>query len=70
MKVSCQLHVPAALFQGRTPSTHWIGGWVDPRNSLEAEAKRKKIPCPFRESNSGRPACSLVTILTDGVILL
>jgi len=27
-----------------TPGTHWIGGWVGPRASLDAMAKRKKIP--------------------------
>jgi hypothetical protein len=27
----------------RTPGTHWIGGWVDPRAGLDAEARRKII---------------------------
>jgi hypothetical protein len=43
---------------------HWIGGWVGPSTGLDAVAKRN-IPWPFRESNPSRPACSLVTILTE-----
>jgi hypothetical protein len=37
---------------------------VDPRTFLEAVAKRK-ISLPCRESNPGRPARSLVTILIE-----
>jgi hypothetical protein len=37
---------------------------VGPRDGLDAVAKRK-IPSPCRESNSDRPAFSLVTILTE-----
>jgi hypothetical protein len=40
-----------------TPSSHWIGGWVDPRVSLDAEAKRK-ISCPCWESNPSLSAYS------------
>jgi hypothetical protein len=29
----------------RAPGTHWIGGWVGPRASVKAVAK-KKNPCP------------------------
>jgi hypothetical protein len=39
MKVSGQLHAPAALFWRKNPSTHWIGGWVGPRAGLDAVAK-------------------------------
>jgi hypothetical protein len=35
------------------PSTHWIGGWLDPRACLGAVNKRKFLYC--RESNPGRP---------------
>jgi hypothetical protein len=27
-----------------TPSTHWVGGWVDPRAGLDAVMKRKIFP--------------------------
>jgi hypothetical protein len=42
---------------GRTPGTHWIGGWVGPRAGLDAGARRK-ILCPCRGSKPDRPACS------------
>jgi hypothetical protein len=48
----------------RGPSTHWIGGWVGLRASLEAVAKRKSS-CPCPELKPGRPVHSLVTILTE-----
>jgi hypothetical protein len=36
MKVSDQLHAPAALSPGKEPpTTHWIGGWVDPIADLD-----------------------------------
>jgi len=41
MKVSGQLHTSAALTPGKSPNTHWIGEWVDPRAGLDAVAKRK-----------------------------
>jgi hypothetical protein len=45
MGVSDQRHAPAALYpQEWTPSTYWIGGWVDPRASLDTEV-RGKILC-------------------------
>jgi hypothetical protein len=30
----------------RAPSTHWIGGWVGPRTSLDDVEKRKILPLP------------------------
>jgi hypothetical protein len=39
---------------GRTPGTHWTGGWVGPRAGLDTEAAGK-ILCPRRESNPDRP---------------
>jgi hypothetical protein len=54
MEVSGQVHTPAALSQGRAPSSHWIGGWVGPRAVLDAVVKRK-IPIPRRESNPSVP---------------
>jgi hypothetical protein len=36
----------------RSPDTHWIGGWVDPRTGLDDEKKRKFLTLPGLE----RPA--------------
>jgi hypothetical protein len=54
MGVSGQRHAPAALYpRGKTPGTHWIGGWGGPRAGLDAGARRKI--CPRRGSNLDRP---------------
>jgi hypothetical protein len=42
----------------RALGTHCIGGWVGSRVGLDAVAK---IPSHCRESNTGHPACCLVT---------
>jgi hypothetical protein len=39
-----------------SPGTHWIGGWVSPRDGLDAAEKRKILH--FRESNPCSPARS------------
>jgi hypothetical protein len=44
--------------------THWMGGWMGLRAGLDAVAERK-IPCPCRQSNPGRPARCLITVLTE-----
>jgi hypothetical protein len=55
MEVSGQLHAPGRFtLRERTPSTHWIGGWVGPRAVLDAVVKRK-IPSPRQESNPRTP---------------
>jgi hypothetical protein len=45
-----------------TPGTHWIGGWVDPRASLDEEEKL----CPYRDSSSDpsifQPVASRYTV--------
>jgi hypothetical protein len=67
MEMSGQIHAPAGLFLGKSPpppGIHLIGGWVNPRAALDSVAKRK-ILCPSRESRSGHPARSLVTLLTE-----
>jgi hypothetical protein len=49
---------PRPLYpRNRARGTHWIRGWVGPRACLEA-VKKRKISCPCRESNPGRPAPS------------
>jgi hypothetical protein len=52
-------HAPAALYpQGKgTPGTHCTGGWVGPRASLDAEARRK-ILCLCLGSNPCLPVRS------------
>jgi hypothetical protein len=56
--VSGQHHAPAALNpRGRTPGTHWTGGWVGPRAGLDTETRRK-ILCVCWGSNPGRPVRS------------
>jgi len=49
-EASGQLHASAALLQGKSPGTHWIGGWGSPRAVLDTVVKRK-IPSPFRIPN-------------------
>jgi hypothetical protein len=40
----------------RAPVTHWIGGWVDPRASLDYVEKRKLLPSQGSELVTlGRP---------------
>jgi hypothetical protein len=48
-EVSGQLHAPAALLPGKQPSTHWIGGWLGPRASLDDLEKRKFFTLPALE---------------------
>jgi hypothetical protein len=43
----------------RAPDTHWIGGWVGPRASLDDVEKRKCLPLPrLKFRPLGRPAHS------------
>jgi hypothetical protein len=50
--VSC---TPRPLYlQGKSPGTHWIGGWVGTRTILDAVVKRK-IPSTRRVSNPRTP---------------
>jgi hypothetical protein len=57
MGVSGQRHTPAALCPGeRTPGTHWIGDWVDPRAGLDTQTMQEKSfastgdPTPIAQS--------------------
>jgi len=50
-----------------TTDTHWTGGWVGPRASVDILVRRK-IPSPCQELNPGCLAHSLVPILTLGYI--
>jgi hypothetical protein len=48
LETSDQLHAPAALSQGKNPGSHWIGGWVGPRDGLDVLEKRI-ISYPYRD---------------------
>jgi hypothetical protein len=55
MEVSCQPHAPAALIPGKEPSdTHFVGGRVVPRDSLDAMEK-KSLPMPGIELRTSSP---------------
>jgi hypothetical protein len=47
--VSGQLHAPAALLPWKSPGTHFIGGWVDPRAGLDDMEKWKVLNLPGLE---------------------
>jgi hypothetical protein len=68
MEVSGQLHALAALPSGeRTPVTHWIGGWMDPRTGLDDV--EKSIFLTHRDSNSDPSAVqSVASRYTDCAI--
>jgi hypothetical protein len=56
MEVSGHLHTLAALpFKERTPGTHWMGDWVEPRACLDGVAKRKIPSLPGIERRSSSP---------------
>jgi hypothetical protein len=54
MEVSGRLHALGRFTpRERAPGTHWIEGWVGPRDVLDAV--KRKIPSPHRESNPRTP---------------
>jgi hypothetical protein len=49
--MSGQLHAPPALPPGKGPlGTHWLGGWVGPRPSLDMVVKIQNIEHPAHSS--------------------
>jgi hypothetical protein len=65
MEVSGQLDAPAALLPGKeAPISIGLEAWLGTRSGLDAVVKRKNLR-PFRELNPGRPARSLVAVLTE-----
>jgi len=36
--------LPSLYPQEKSPSTHWLGGWLVPTSGLDTSAKRRKIP--------------------------
>jgi hypothetical protein len=63
MKVSGQLHAPAALHRERAASIHWTGGWVEGAEPVWTRWWTEKFPAPA--GNLSRPASSLVAIPTE-----
>jgi hypothetical protein len=64
MGMSSQVSRPGHFIPTHTsPGAPCLGDWVGPRVGLEAGKELLHWPC--RESKSGRPARSLVTILTE-----
>jgi hypothetical protein len=39
----------------RAPGTHWIGGWVGPRTSLDIVEKRNILPLPGMQHQLSSP---------------
>jgi hypothetical protein len=66
LKLSGQLHSPAALTLGKKASdTHWTGGYVDTRVSLDDVEKRNFLIIPGLELQPvGRPARYPVAVPT------
>jgi hypothetical protein len=57
--VSGHFHAPAALPPGKSPGTHCIGAWVDPRAGLDKMEKWKFLTLPGLEPRPlSRPARS------------
>lgn len=53
MEVSGQRHAPVTLpGVERNLGTHSVGGWVGYRTAVDSLDKRK-ISCPYQESNPG-----------------
>jgi hypothetical protein len=50
---------PCRFIPGETPGSHWIGGWMDPRASLDDVEERKSLTLSGLELRPlGRPARS------------
>jgi hypothetical protein len=64
MKVSGQIHIPAALSPKKEPpvSIGWGAEW--PQSQYGRDGKKKNT-CPFRKPNPGHSARKLVTKLTE-----
>jgi hypothetical protein len=56
MKVSGQLHAPAALRPEEIVlGTHWIGGWVGPTAGLDTVEKRMSCTFPGIKTRPSSP---------------
>jgi hypothetical protein len=53
---------PSRFIPGeRAPGTHWIGGWVCPRNGLDDVEKRKISALPGLDPSAVQPVASRYT---------
>jgi hypothetical protein len=43
MRMSGQRHASSTIYPEDTHSTHWTGGWVDPRADLGTEARENSL---------------------------
>jgi len=64
MEVSGQLHAPAALHPENN-SRYSLNRRMVGLQSRSGYGDEERNPCPYLESNPGRPGRSLVTILTE-----
>jgi hypothetical protein len=64
MEVSGQLHAPAALPQGKSPCCPLDRRLGGPQSRSGRGGEEKNIFYSCRESNPGRPATSLIIVLT------
>jgi hypothetical protein len=64
MEVGGQLHAPAAVLRDKSTRYPWNRRRDRPQSRSESGSEEKKS-CHYRESNRGRPAHSLVTVLTE-----
>jgi hypothetical protein len=69
MKVGGQSHTPAALFPGKRPGMHCIGGWVGPTGSLDG-CEKSRLPPGFDSSDRQTHSESLYrpTLTMDKVL--
>jgi len=65
MEESGQIYATVASLPGKEPTVSIAqeAGWAP--EPVCTRWRGEKNTCPFRESNSARPACSLVTLLTE-----
>jgi hypothetical protein len=66
---SGQIHAPTLYIRGKNPKYPLDRKLCGPQNRY-GRCGEEEDPCPYWESNLGRPARSLVTILTELSLIL
>jgi hypothetical protein len=71
MEVSGQLHATTAVtrYYGSAAITGQKDQWAPEPHKNKAVKKTKSLLWHYREQNPDRPACSLITIQTDMMII-